>query len=372
MTGTYFRRRRYATPQKDTFADAKISRLFNELRHELLDHRAKIIDWWLSATAIFLTLLGIVAVIAGYLSFKRFSEIEIEARRNVELSREHAEEAQTLVGEIKKKRNEAINLTAETVGKDPDEAHKVAKNVQENPLSSSISRAVADAVLLQRQGKIEEAIEKWRAVANVVDGIDKKTGARAWFSIAYLLRKNERNNLEAVIDAYDEAIRLNPGYAKAYNNRGIEKESLGRYEEAISDFNKAIRLNPDYAKPYYNRGNAKESLGRYEEAISDYDKAIRLNPDYVKAYNNRGIAKGTLGRNVEAISDFNEAIRLNPDYAKAYYNRGKTNSFLNRMDEARRDFETAITLARDTGDETLTSNAKHALKELSGEQDQSR
>ena len=55
---------------------------FNDLRRELLnyraealDDRAKTVDWWLAATAIFLTLLGIVAVIAGYVSFKRFARL---------------------------------------------------------------------------------------------------------------------------------------------------------------------------------------------------------------------------------------------------------------------------------------------------------
>ena len=83
MTDAYFRRRQRAMLQKDA-AD-------NEFRRELLDHRAKTVDWWLAATAIFLTLLGIAAVIAGYISFQRFSEIEAEALKNVESSRMHAE-----------------------------------------------------------------------------------------------------------------------------------------------------------------------------------------------------------------------------------------------------------------------------------------
>ena len=73
--------------------EVEIKSRFNELRRELLDDRAKTIDWWLAATAMFLTLLGIVAVIAGYLSFKRFHEIVVEAYRNVTASKQHAEES---------------------------------------------------------------------------------------------------------------------------------------------------------------------------------------------------------------------------------------------------------------------------------------
>ena len=352
--------------------DVDILRRFNDLRRELLDHRAKTVDWWLAATAIFLALLGIVAVIIGYLSFKRFREIEAEARGNVESSRKYAEKARNLVGEIKERRDEVNSLvegmTAEDVQNDPDEAQRAAKNVREDPSSSPISQAVAAAVLLQRQENLEKTIEKWRAIANVVDGTDKEIEARAWFSIGYLLRRDEKNDLETVIDAYDEAIRLKPDYATAYYNRGNAKRSLGRHEEAIADYDEAIQLKSDYAKAYNNRGNAKRSLGRHEEAIADYDEAIRLKSDYAKAYNNRGNAKRSLGRHEEAIADYDEAIRLNPDYAEAYNNRGEANISLNRADEAHRDFETAITLARGAGDENLASDAERALQQLLDEQ----
>ena len=87
----------------------------NDLMRELLDYRtealndrAKTVDWWLAATAIFLTLtaiflalLGIGAGAAGYISFNRFREIEAEARKILRLSRNYAEEARRLVDQTK-------------------------------------------------------------------------------------------------------------------------------------------------------------------------------------------------------------------------------------------------------------------------------
>ena len=146
-------------------------------------------------------------------------------------------------------------------------------------MASAIDQAVAAAVLLQRQGDIGEAIEKWRAVANVVDGTDKETGARAWFSVGYLIDSDERYNLEAVIDAYDKAIRLEPDYAEAYNNRGIAKNNLGRHEEAIADYDEAIRLKPDYTMAYNNRGKTNALLNRTDEARQDFETAITFARD---------------------------------------------------------------------------------------------
>ena len=40
------------------------------------------------------------------------------------------------------------------------------------------------------------------------------------------------------------AIALDPGYVRAYNERGNSKYALKRYEEALQDFNKALELCP--------------------------------------------------------------------------------------------------------------------------------
>ena len=159
-------------------AEVEISRRFNDLRRELLDSRAKTVDWWLTATAILLTLLGIIAVAAGYLGFKRFREIETEARGNMESSRRHAEEAGNLVGKIKVQRDEAESilkgLTAEAIHDDPAKAGRAAESVRGDPTASPIDHVVAAAVLLQQSGNIEEAIEKWRAVAVVSETTNKE------------------------------------------------------------------------------------------------------------------------------------------------------------------------------------------------------
>ena len=356
----------------DATAEVEDLRRFNELRREILDHRAKTVDWWLAATGIFLTLLGIVAVIAGYISFKRFHKIEAEARGYVELSGRHAEEARDLVVEIKARRDEAESLlkgfTAEAVHKEPAEAGRAAESVQGDPTASPIDQAVAAAVLLQQRGNIEESIEKWRAVAVITEGIDKDLSARAWFSVGYLCQVYDKGPLETAIGAYDKAILLKPDYTVAYNNRGIAKGGLGLYEEAIADHNEAIGLKPDLAEAYINRGNTKRGFGRHEEAITDYDRAIQLKPDLAEAYNNRGAAKRALDRPESDIADYDEAIRLKPDFTEAYINRGRANFSLNRMDEARRDFETAITLARNARDEPLVRDAERAIKELRGGQ----
>ena len=144
-------------------------------------------------------------------------------------------------------------ITAELAAKNPTEVAEAAERVQRDPAASLADRAIADAVLLQQQGNIEEAIEKWRAIANVVGEEDRELQARAWFSIGYLRSVGEGADLATAVDAYTRAIELSPGDAAAYNNRGFVKRGLGQPEAALADFNRAIELNPAHAAASRNR-----------------------------------------------------------------------------------------------------------------------
>jgi len=93
--------------------------------------------------------------------------------------------------------------------------------------------------------------------------------------------------------------------------------------KAIEYLNEAIKLRPDLAEAYNNRGNAYGDLGQHQRAIEDYNEAIRLNPHYANAYNNRGYTYSDLGQHQQAIEDYNEAIRLKPENTSAYHNRGQ-------------------------------------------------
>ena len=76
---------------------------------------------------------------------------------------------------------------------------------------------------------------------------------------------------------------------------------------------KAIRLDPKFAHAYNNRGFAYAELSQYERAIEDYNEAIHLNPDYALAYGNRALVYTLLGRDAEAKQDIDQAIELGID-----------------------------------------------------------
>src|SRR6266699_665483 len=73
-------------------------------------------------------------------------------------------------------------------------------------------------------------------------------------------------------------------------NEGNALHSLQRYQEALVAYEQAIRLDPNYARAYNGKGNALSGLQRYQEALTAYEQAIHLNPNYARAYNGKGNA----------------------------------------------------------------------------------
>ena len=157
-------------------------------------------------------------------------------------------------------------------------------------------------------------------------------------------RLSHKKDYQGSIFKYNEAIKLNPNYAEAYNNRGYVYYELKNYREAIADFNKAIQINPNIATAYNNRALIYEDIEDYKQAIADYDKAIQNDPNSDIAYNNRGGAYHNLKNYNQALADFNKAIQLNPNYADSYYNRGLSYKDLENYKQALADFTKAIQL----------------------------
>jgi tetratricopeptide (TPR) repeat protein len=146
--------------------------------------------------------------------------------------------------------------------------------------------------------------------------------ALEWFEKGYASATS--GDCGEAITAYGKAIRLNPDYAPAYNNRGKCYARLGYYRQAIRDFTSAIALDPGLATTHYNRGNAFARLGWYRRAMMDFNRAIALDPGLAIAYNNRGNVCHRLGWYRRAIMDFSRAVAIDPGLTIAYYNRGNS------------------------------------------------
>ena len=71
-----------------------------------------------------------------------------------------------------------------------------------------------------------------------------------------------------------------PEDAKIYLNRGNAYYKMGQHQRVIQDYDKAIHLDPGYVKAYNNRAVAYRNLGKYAKADADKAKACSLDSQY--------------------------------------------------------------------------------------------
>jgi tetratricopeptide (TPR) repeat protein len=173
-------------------------------------------------------------------------------------------------------------------------------------------------------------------------GLSATDLATAHNARAVSYHQNGDSNL--AIEDINEAIHLNPKFAKAYYNRGILDREKGDLDMAIADFSDAIRLDPKYLRPLNNRGLAYDAKGDYDHAIADFTEAIRLDPTYVSAFNNRGLAYAAKKDYDHAIADFSEAIRLDPKNSDAFYNRSRAYKTKGEAAHADADYQQVLQL----------------------------
>ena len=136
--------------------------------------------------------------------------------------------------------------------------------------------------------------------------------------------------LKDALAAYDEAIRLDPAYARAYVGRSDALWRLGSngylpvekaFEQARAAAQRAIELAPDLAEAYLSLASP-QSMVDYDlnAASSTVERAVRLNPgsfDVQYAYSG---FLSSLARHDEAIAAAQKAVELDPVSAAAHIN----------------------------------------------------
>lgn len=149
------------------------------------------------------------------------------------------------------------------------------------------------------------ALNRYRTF-RVID--DLEAAAHFYNNRGYEVLRDQRHASEAVrwarADAdFERATRVSPGFAFAWNNRGIAAARLGDEERAIAYYRHAIELEPNVSSPYTNLGMLHLSRGELEPARELLSRATRLDP------RNAGLHR-EYGRLLTALGDIDEARRI--------------------------------------------------------------
>lgn len=131
--------------------------------------------------------------------------------------------------------------------------------------------------------------------------------AEEWFDRGAEL---ELDDPEAAMDAYRQALEIDPTMVDARLNLGRLLHEAGRTVEAEGHYRNALETRPDDPTALFNLGVAMQDLGRPAEAAEIYEKALEVDPDLADAHYNLAVVCEELGRKKAAIRHLKSYKRL--------------------------------------------------------------
>ncbi len=147
--------------------------------------------------------------------------------------------------------------------------------------------------------------------------------------------------LQEAVGHLKEAIQIHPTYKNAYLLLGNAHNYLKEYDQAIQAYDQALRLDPNYTDAFNNRAITYRDGGLYfgqqkgdlKKSIQYLTEAQQAQPNDYETVFGLGVAQGMSGNLSKAIELFSKSTQLQPNSAAAWRNLG--NAYMNAGDTER-------------------------------------
>lgn len=134
-------------------------------------------------------------------------------------------------------------------------------------------------VVLAENGDYASAIADFDRVVELDPGNLKALNNRCWLQAI-------RNELKKAAADCDSLLKT---FSETLDSRAMIHLKLGEYALAIQDYDEALRLNSGYASALYGRGIAKKRTGASADAEKDFKAARAIDPKIEEAYVRYGL-----------------------------------------------------------------------------------
>ncbi|NLL10471.1 MAG: tetratricopeptide repeat protein, partial [Methanomicrobiales archaeon] len=201
--------------------------------------------------------------------------------------------------------------------------------------------------------------------------------AEEWYNKGLAL--NGQQQYEDAIEAFDNAIQINPNNATYWSGKGISFMFLEKYEDALLALDSSIVINPDDSGIWSLKGTILSKLGKFTESKEAFDIAAQLlvladtddsdektesvdsekmniraknliSPEKYETaeeWYNKGRALNGQQQYEDAIEAFDNAIQINPNNATYWNGKGISFMFLEKYEDALLALDSSIVINPD-------------------------
>ncbi len=244
--------------------------------------------------------------------------------------------------------------------------------------SKTIGEKLGVATLLE--GTVRKQGDRVRIVAELINAAD---GIELWtrtfdrelkdiFAVQQEIAAAVASSLKATLLGADQRSSANPKTAEAHNaylqgHYYFQRRNLEDYRKAVGHYDEAIRLDPGYALAYAERSEAWTLIGdltgegktAWPKARTDAEKAVAIAPTLAEAHAALGWVRFfTEWRFAEGLSELKRAKELAPANPTANDLLARVIVYLGRLDEAENQGRQAVEL------DPLTSAPKNNLARI--------
>lgn len=127
-------------------------------------------------------------------------------------------------------------------------------------------------VALRKLGRLDESLVAFDTIINASRAPTASMFNGRHYTLCALGRREEaRADLE-------RAVKIDPNYADAWNNLGLERQDSGDADGALAAFRRCIEINPEHNYAVSNEANLLLELGQADRALRLYQRLLAAKP----------------------------------------------------------------------------------------------
>jgi tetratricopeptide (TPR) repeat protein len=119
---------------------------------------------------------------------------------------------------------------------------------------------------------------------------------------------------EEAVSSFDGAVAIDPGYGRAWRDRGLSLALLNRTNESEESFSRALAIDPHDMETLYYQALSRSHAGNTRGALESLDRVITIHPGsrddaitLTQAYTLQGDLLTKMGRSDEANQSYRKA-----------------------------------------------------------------